>query len=581
MIKHRNTSQSEASGNGLGVASPDQGMYYGANMSYRAVGILVCWLGGGMLLWMMVFPAFGGEAKAAAVVPLPQKIESHAGVFKLQPRTRILVDAAARETGQYLSQRLGPATGGAWPLGADTEAATGNLVLTTRGARAALGAEGYELTVTEDGVVIRAPGPAGLFYGVQSLLELLPPQVLAAKPAPGQDWTIPCVGIEDRPRFKWRGLLLDVSRHFFTKAEVKELLDLMALHKLNTLQLHLSDDQGWRIEIKKYPRLVQVGAWRKGIGFGLDPKASTAYGADGRYGGYYTQGDMREIVAYAHSRQITIVPEIEMPGHASAALAAYPQFSCSGGPYTTEVDGGIYPGVYCPGKDETFEFLQNILAEVIELFPGQYVHIGGDEVPKGNWEKCAKCQARKAAEGLKNEKELQSYFVRRLERFINANGRSLIGWSEILEGGLAQNAAVMDWIGGAVEAASAGHDVVMSPTTHCYFDYYQSTNRATEPRAIGGFLPLDQVYALEPVPVKLGPQYQAHILGAQGNLWTEYIPSFKHAQYMLFPRLCALAEVTWSAKASRNYADFTRRLRTQFQRFDQLGVNYREEIPPE
>jgi hexosaminidase len=519
----------------------------------------------------------GGEAGGPAMVPLPLKLELRPGMFKLQGRARILVDAPAQETGHYLAERLGPATGRSFQFGADTESAAGNIVLTTRGANAALGAEGYELVVTEDAVVIRASGPAGLFYGVQSLLELLPPKVLAAKPDGSGDWSIPCVRIEDQPRFKWRGLLLDVGRHFFTRNEVEQLLDAMALHKLNRLQLHLTDDQGWRIEIKKYPRLTEVGAWRKGIGFGLDPKASTAYGPDGRYGGYYTQADIRELVAYAAARHITIVPEIEMPGHSSAALAAYPQFSCSGAGYTTDAGGGIFPGVYCPGNEETFRFLQDILAEVIELFPGKHIHIGGDEVPKGNWQTCAKCQARKAAEGLKDEKELQSYFVRRIEKYINSKGRSLIGWSEILEGGLAQNAAVMDWIGGAVEAAGAGHDVVMTPTTHCYFDYYQSTNQAAEPRAIGGFLPLAKVYSLEPVPAKLEPQYQAHILGAQGNLWTEYVPSFKHAQYMIFPRLCALAEVAWSAKASRNYADFTRRLRTQLERLDHLGVNYRKD----
>jgi hexosaminidase len=560
----------------LAIARFDERTYYGGKMSVKVFGILFSSVAVGALIWMIAFKAVAGEAGGPGLVPLPLKLEFRHGVFKLQARARILADAQARETGRYLAERLGPATGRSLQPGADTEPATGNIVLTTRGANAALGAEGYELVVTEDSVVIRAPGPAGLFYGVQSLFELLPPKVLAAKPAVSGDWTIPCVRIEDRPRFQWRGLLLDVSRHFFTRTEVEQLLDLMALHKLNHLQMHLTDDQGWRLEIKKYPRLTEVGAWRKGIGFGLDPKASTAYGPDGRYGGYYTQADIRELVAYAAARHITIVPEIEMPGHSSAALAAYPQFSCSGAGYTTDVGGGIFPGVYCPGNEETFGFLQNILAEVIELFPGKYIHIGGDEVPKGNWRKCAKCQARKSAEGLKNEKELQSYFVRRLEKLINSKGRSLIGWSEILEGGLAQNAAVMDWIGGAVEAAGAGHDVVMTPTTHCYFDYYQSTNRAAEPHAIGGFLPLDQVYSLEPVPAKLQPQYQAHILGAQGNLWTEYVPSFRHAQYMIFPRLCALAEVAWSAKASRNYADFRRRLRTQLERLDQLGVNYRK-----
>ncbi len=548
-------------------------------MNCKARGIRRWSLGVGALISMIAVPAVAGEGGGLAMLPLPQQVEPGSGVFKLGSRARILVGAGARVTGQYLALRLAPALGSAPELGTETESAAGNLVLSCWDASASLGAEGYELVVTKDSVVIRAAGAAGLFYGVQTLLELLPAEVLAAKPPAGREWTLPCLRIQDQPRFKWRGLLLDVARHFFTKDQVEQLLDLMALHKLNSLQLHLTDDQGWRIEIKKYPRLTEVGAWRQGIGFGLDPKASTAYGPDGRYGGYYTQADIRELAAYAGARHITLVPEIEMPGHSSAALSAYPQFSCAGQGHSVNVDGGIFAGIYCPGNEAAFKFIEDILTEVIDLFPGKYVHIGGDEVPKDTWQKCPKCQARKTAEGLKDEKELQSYFVRRVEKFINSKNRSLVGWSEILEGGLAQNAVVMDWIGGGLEAASAGHDVVMTPTAYCYFDYYQSTNHATEPRAIGGFLPLDQVYALEPVPAKLGPLFQSRILGAQANLWTEYVPNFKRAQYMLFPRLCALAEAAWSPKASRSYPDFTRRLRTHLQRLDQLGVNYRKGMP--
>jgi hexosaminidase len=527
----------------------------------------------------MTATTFAGDAPA--LIPLPQKMECREGVFLLQAKTRILTDVPANDTGQYLAERLGKATGYDLKVGRSTKAqpAKGAILLTTKDAKPELGAEGYELTVAPDSVVVRASKTAGLFYSVQSLLELLPPEVFAAKPVAGVDWKIPCVQIEDQPRFKWRGFMLDVARHFFTKNEVKQLLDELALHKINTLHLHLTDDQGWRIEIKKYPRLTEVGAWRDEAGFGLDPKLSTAYGPDGRYGGCYTQDDIRELVAYARGRHITIVPEIEMPGHSCAALSAYPELSCSGGPYTPNTKGGIFPGVYCAGKDETFEFLQNVLAEVRQLFPGQYIHLGGDEVPKDNWKKCLRCQARIKAEGLKNEHELQSYFIRRTEKFINAQGRNLIGWSEIREGGLAQNAVVMDWIGGAVEAASAGHDVVMSPAKFCYLDYYQSTNHATEPHAIGGYLPLSKVYSFEPLPEKLDSQYQSHILGEQGNLWTEYVPNFKHAQFMAFRRLCAMAEVIWSPKAARNWDDFTRRLRTQFQRFDQLGINYRKGTP--
>jgi len=529
-----------------------------------------------VILSLMTVSAFAADTPA--LIPLPQKMECREGAFKLQPNTPIRTDIAARETGDYLAERLGKATGYSFKVATTTkpQPAKRAILLASTDAKPELGPEGYELTVTADSVVVRAGKSAGLFYGVQSLLQLLPPEVFAAKPVAGVDWKIPCLRIEDQPRFKWRGFLLDVARHFFTKDEVKQLLDVLAMQKINTLQLHLTDDQGWRIEIKKYPRLTEVGAWRKDAGFGLDAKASTTYGPDGRYGGFYTQDDIREMVAYARGRHITIVPEIEMPGHASAALSAFPELSCNGGPYTPNAEGGVFAGVYCAGKDETFEFLQNVLAEVRQLFPGQYIHIGGDEVPKDNWQKCPRCQARIKQEGLKNEHELQSYFVRRIEKFINAQGRNLIGWSEIREGGLAQNAVVMDWIGGAVEAASAGHDVIMSPTGFCYLDYYQSTNHASEPKGIGGYVPLSKVYSFEPIPPKLNPGDQGHILGGQGNLWTEYVPNFKHAQFMAFPRLCALAEVTWSAQAARNWEDFTRRLPSQFQRFDQLGVNYRK-----
>ncbi len=524
--------------------------------------------------------ALAADENVCSIIPLPQKVELREGAFVLQTDTQILVVGGKRSPAtapaRFLAERLRKSTG--YPLRLNFTSkerpSQGGILLTTKGASSFVSAEGYELAVTRDSVVVRAREPAGLFYGVQSLLELLPPEALASKPALNRLWTIPAVQIEDQPRFAWRGFLLDSARHFFSKGEIKELFDLMALHKLNMFQWHLTDDVGWRLEIKKYPRLTGVGAWRKSIGFGLDPKAGTAYGPDGRYGGYYSQADIRELVAYAESRHVTIVPEIEMPGHAGAALAAYPEFSCFGGAYST--DGGILPGVYCAGKDETFEFLQNILAEVCELFPGKYIHIGGDEVPPNNWKQCRKCQAREGQEGVKTERELESYFIRRMGAFLNARGRTLVGWSEIREGGLAPNATMMDWIGGAVESAQEGHDVVMTPTAYCYLDYYQSTNsEPAEPKAIGGYLPLSQVYAFEPVPAGLDAPFRSHIIGAQANLWTEYVPSLQHAEYMLLPRLCALAEVAWSPARSRNYDDFLRRLQVQAQRFDQLGVNYR------
>ena len=533
-----------------------------------------------------IFPCLLAAAVSAAdtnrpaIIPWPQKVTLEAGVFKLTPDTRVYVDSASRETGKFLTERLRKSTG--YPLKTDTKffsstAVKGGILLTTKDANTNLGAEGYELTVAPDSVEIRAPTQAGLFYGVQTSFQLFPPEIFSSNVVTNVDWQMPCVQIEDWPRFKWRGLMLDVSRHFFSQSEVETVLDAMALHKLNVFHWHLTDDQGWRIEIKKYPKLTQVGAWRAGVGFGLDPNSTTAYGPDGRYGGFYTPADIREVVKYAAVRHITIVPEIEMPGHATAALAAYPQFSCTGGPFTIPITGGVFNGIYNPANDETFEFLDDVLTEVFQLFPGKYVHIGGDEVPKDTWKNSPECQALMKREGLKNEEELQSWFTRRIEKFVSARGRTMIGWSEILQGGLAQNAAVMDWIGGAKEAASAGHDVVMTPTAYCYFDFYQSSNHTTEPKAAawGGPLTLNKMYAFEPMPTNVPPPLQSHILGAQGNLWTEQVPNLKHAEYMTFPRASALAEVTWSAKDSRDWDDFTRRLQIHVQRLAQLGINYR------
>jgi hexosaminidase len=516
-----------------------------------------------------------------AIIPQPQELTLGGGVFTLAPGTRIFTDAAAGDTGKFLAGRLRPSTG----YGLEIQAAgsfdpaalpAGGILLTTNQADETLGEEGYALTVNSNTVVIRAPAPAGLFYGVQTLLQLLPPQIFSAKVVSGADWQLPCVRIRDWPRFKWRGLMLDVSRHFFNKQEVEQMLDAMALRKMNMFHWHLVDDQGWRIEIKKYPRLTSVGAWRDGVGFGLASNSTTAYGPDGRYGGFYTQDDIREVVAYAAARHITVVPEMEMPGHSLAALAAYPQFGTGDGPFTIPLQGGVNPGVYDPAKPGTFQFLENVLSEVFQLFPAKYIHIGGDEVPPGPWEHDAACRALMQREGLKTPAELESWFIRRIEKFVNANGRTLIGWSEIAHGGLAPSAVVMDWIGGGKEAADAGHDVVMTPTSYCYLDYYQSRDHATEPRAIGGFLPLQKVYALEPVPNGLAPDKQPHILGAQGNIWTEYIANIRHVEYMAFPRLSALSEVTWSAADARHYDDFVRRVKVDEKRLAELGVNYRD-----
>ncbi len=521
-------------------------------------------------------------ANPTAIIPAPAKVEMVPGTFQLRADTRILAGPDLRATAELLAARLRPATGFKFKIkSAEAIGSAGDILLTTKDANPNLGAEGYELSVTTTGAVVRAATPAGIFYGTQSLLQLLPLEIFSAQPAPAVAWTIPCVAISDSPRFAWRGFMLDVSRHFFTKPEVEQVLDLMALYKLNTFHWHLVDDQGWRIEIKKYPKLTAVGAWRDGVGFGLASNSTTAYDKNGRYGGFYTQRDIREVVAYAAARQITIVPEIEMPGHSSAALKAYPQFGCPNARIDLPEKGGVFKGVYCAGNEATFDFLENILSEVVTLFPGKYLHIGGDEVDKANWRNCDACQLRIKTENLKDEKELQAYFTRRIEKIVNAHGKTLIGWSEIREGGLAPSAALMDWIGGGAESAARGHDVVMSPTKYCYFDFYQATNQTAEPKAIGGYLPLKRVYQFEPLPAKLAPEFRAHVLGGQANLWTEYIPNFRQVEYMMFPRLGALAEVDWSPPAARDWENFQSRTALNEMRLAALGVNYRALSKPD
>ena len=534
-----------------------------------------------MIKLTMLFFAFAtaqlvAESLPPTIIPVPEKIDVRGPGFALGSSTRIYADAPAWDVAGYLAASLRPAT--AFPLPVQSIPATppDGIWLTTAGAGPNLGPEGYTLVVSPKSIILRAPTSAGLFYGVQTLRQLLPPEIFSTNCVPNFSWTLPGVQIEDRPRFVWRGFMLDVSRHFFTKAEVEQLLDAMALLKLNTFHWHLTDDQGWRVEIKKYPQLTRTAAWRSGIGFGLDPKASTAYGPDGRYGGFYTQADIREVVAYAQKRFITIVPEIEMPGHSRAALGVFPELSCPVARFDTNTSTRP-AGVYCPGREDTFLFLQDVLGEIMDLFPGKYLHIGGDEVSTDSWRKCPLCQARMRAEGLSSVRELQGYFIRRIEKCITSRGRVLVGWSEIRADGLPPNAALMDWIGGATEAARAGHDVVMALTASCYFDYYQSQDHSTEPRAIGGFLPLAKAYAFEPIPADLPPQFQEHILGTEGVIWTEYIPNLPHAEYMAFPRLSALAEVAWSPKTARDFDDFNRRLIGFDQRLALAGINYRHE----
>jgi hexosaminidase len=541
-------------------------------------------------LWLAAIPFLAATALAdtngLALIPEPQKVQQLDGTFTLTPFTTIYADRPSLKTAELLAERLRQSTG--YPLEVhwkmSSSAPENAIWLTTKNANSQLGAEGYDLTVAVNGVVIRAPTQAGLFYGDQTLLQLLPPEIFSTNVV-NVDWTTPCVQIEDWPRFQWRGLMLDVSRHFYNKAEVEALLDEMSLYKLNRFHWHLVDDQGWRIEIKKYPLLTQIGAWRDQLNF-VRPDGQLhahpawikpgpdKYAPDRSYGGFYTQKDIREIVAYAAARHIMIVPEIEMPGHSSAALSAYPQFSVGG---ATPPDGipRKPPGIYDPSNEGTYVFLDNILSEVFKLFPGPYVHVGGDEVQKKYWHNSPACQALMQKEGLQNEDELQSYFEKRMEAFIDAHHKILIGWSEILKGGLGTNAVVMDWIGGGKQAAEAGHDAIMTTESYYYLDHYQSTNHVTEPRAIGGYTPLKATYTYNPIPADLSPQSQSHILGVQANLWTEYVMSFAHVQYMVFPRECALAETGWSAWDTHNWDDFQRRILADEKRQDELGVNFR------
>ena len=416
--------------------------------------------------------------------------------------------------------------------------------------------EGYRLQVRPEEIRMYFKEKAGAFYAQQTLQQLTAP-----------DGVIPCFDIEDAPRFSYRGMHLDVCRHIFPVEFVKKYIDLLARHKMNYFHWHLTEDQGWRIEIKKYPRLQEVAAWRKETLVGH--YSDQPHQFDGqRYGGYYTQEEIREVVKYAQERFVTIIPEIEMPGHAQALLAAYPELSCHGQPVEVATKWGVFENVLCPTED-TFEFLENVLLEVMDLFPGPYIHIGGDECPKAQWKASAFCQELMKKEGLKDENELQSYFIRRIDRFLTEHGRRLIGWDEILEGGLSENATVMSWRGtqGGIEAAQAGHDVIMSPTSHCYFDYYQS-QYPDEPLAIGGYLPLEKVYAFEPVPGSLSPEESKHILGAQGNVWTEYIPTTQQVEYMAFPRALALAEVLWSPLSVKDFPGFQDRLARYLPKLD-------------
>jgi hexosaminidase len=501
-----------------------------------------------------------------SIIPKPQQVIMKQGTdsFVLSPKTVIvLANTKLKPSADFLNDYLKQVYGFALKI-AKKPGKDNNINISQAPVDNAI--EGsYGLDISKDNLSINGKDEAGAFYGIQTVIQLLPLQK-------SQALNIPLLQINDAPRYGYRGFMLDVGRHFFPPAIVKKYIDYLALHKMNYLHWHLTEDQGWRIEIKKYPRLAEVAAFRDGTIIGHYPGT----GNDSiRYGGFYTQEEIKDIVKYAASHYITIVPEIEMPGHSAAALTAYPYLGCTGGPYKVQQTWGVHNDVYCAGNDSVFSFLQDVLDEVFTLFPSKYVHIGGDECPKDNWKKCPKCQQRMKENHLKDEHELQSYFVQRMEKYINSKGRILIGWDEILEGGLAPNAMVMSWRGekGGIEAAKQKHDVIMTPNSHMYFDHYQG-NPATEPLAIGGYLTLERVYSYNPTPAELTAEEGKYIKGVQANLWTEYIADPKKLEYMTMPRLAALSEVAWTASSQKNWDDFKLRMEKQYNRYAMLGINY-------
>lgn len=519
------------------------------------------------------------------VIPYPQSVEVDKGSFK-GAGANFNCDQTIDEKSQKLIRELadritfvsGRISSFATPvgLGKDCSKVKGFIFLKDT----SLAEEEYSITITAKNCVVRASSFNGFLYSIQTLKQLTSVSIFSESPDPAEKFLFPCVRIQDRPRFGYRGMHLDCSRHFFSVDEVKKYLDIMALYKLNRFHWHLTDDQGWRAEIKKYPRLTEVGAFRNGTVIKKDWGSNDGI----RYGGYYTQEQMRDIVAYASSLGIIVIPEIDLPGHMMGALAGYPELGCSGGPYEVWTRWGVSDQVLCPGKDGMFTFLEDVFTELMDIFPSEYIHIGGDECPKTEWEKCPACQAKIKELGLKGdgshtaEQFLQSYVTARVQKFLNDHGRKIIGWDEILEGELAKGATVMSWRGtdGGIKASAMGFDVIMTPNTYCYFDYYQSQDQDKEPFGIGGNLPLEKVYSYEPLE-GLDAEQSKHILGVQANLWTEYIATPEHLEYMLLPRMTALSEIQWCKPEDKDINRYKAAMEAEsFKIFDILGYNYRK-----
>ena len=510
------------------------------------------------------------------VIPMPERIDIQKGEgFVISKSTKILYTAGnekMKRNAAFLTDYLKENTG--ILLKSKAAKSGGNAILLKTGL-VSKNSEAYEIEVSPKGIVITGASEAGVFYGIQTLRKSIP--VAQTKKV-----KMPAVKISDAPAFAYRGMMLDVSRHFCTVDSVKRWIDMLALHNVNTFHWHLTEDQGWRIEIKKYPRLTEIGSKRTETVIGRN---SGKY--DGKpHGGFYTQAEAREIVAYAAERYINVVPEIDMPGHMLGALASYPELGCTGGPYQVWRQWGVSDDVLCMGNDKTFEFITDVLNEIMDIFPSKYIHIGGDECPKTNWKKCEKCQARITSLGLKAdehhsaEERLQSYFISYAEKVVNKKGRRMIGWDEILEGGLAPDATVMSWRGmsGGIAAAKMDHDVIMTPNSHLYFDHYQTKETKTEPLAIGGNSPVEKVYNFDPIPGELNAAQRSRIVGVQANLWTEYVPNFRHAEYMVLPRMAALCEVQWSLAYKKDYENFLKRLPTLVEVYKLYNYNYAKHV---
>ncbi len=512
---------------------------------------------------LMIGHTATAKPSSLGIIPAPVSVVTQSGTFRLTPSVAIVASEdqalhVARMFNDYLKENYD------FTLNI-TPTSTNAPSITLKIKEGIAPKEGYQLNINTQSIQLQGADAPGLFHGLQSIIQLLPVHKQST-------YQIPCAKIKDYPRFGYRGMHLDCGRHFFPVSFIKEYLDMMARFKFNKFHWHLTEDQGWRLQIKKYPRLTEIGSKRKETVIGHN---SGKY--DGEpYGGFYTQEDAKEIVQYAKERYITVIPEIEMPGHALGALTSYPMLGCTNGPYQVAQTWGVFPDIYCAGKESTFQFLDSVLTEVMDIFPSHYIHIGGDEAPKDRWKTCPYCQKRIKELGLKDEEELQSYFIGRIEKFLNKNGRDIIGWDEILQGGLAPNATVMSWRGekGGIAAAQQHHDVIMTPNTYLYLDYAQSKSKR-EPLNIGGYLPLSKVYQYNPVPEKLSKEEGKYIIGVQANLWTEYIPTTEQAEYMVMPRMMAVAEDAWSPQEKKDYDSFLQRLPKQLSYLDKKGIHFR------